>query len=151
MKSQIVDPSSVLQPKKKRIKILSRPTIHNGHNGRLTITNRATMKGKTDFSASSKMAMLNYVTPGTPKTDDGAGTPIFLRQRPIDDREPSPELYNRQEVYEAILRGEQLDSKRIWKEQTIQYSPGGVKTLVPLTSELRERLSKMNAGKIDIA
>ena len=56
-------------------------------------------------------------------------------------------MYNRQEVYEAILRGKPLDNKQIWKQQTIWYSPAGDPRYVPLTDELKEMLGRYNQRK----
>ena len=95
-----------------------------------------------------KTVAINNRTPSEGQTTkneniEERATPIFLRQNSAEEPiEQTPKLYNRQEVFEAILRGKPLDNKRIWKEATIQYSPNGERKYVPLTQELRLHLGK---------
>jgi hypothetical protein len=150
MKSNIVDPSTVtILAQSRNKKTIKRMPLNNGLSDRQTISyRRATFKKPDNFMPQRKTVAINNRTPSegpTTKNEniEERATPIFLRQNSTEEPvEQTPKLYNRQEVFEAILRGKPLDNKRIWKEATIQYSPNGERKFVPLTQELRLLLGK---------
>lgn len=60
---------------------------------------------------------------------------IFNIPKPIN----SP-MMSRQEVYNSILRGEKIDSKRVFNEQGVIYSPLGQKRIVPMNKGLKDKI-----------
>ena len=61
--------------------------------------------------------------------------------------EDNNKMYDRQQVFEAILRGKKIDNKRVWREHTIISSAEGRKKRVPVTEELQANLILREANE----